>query len=727
MPTLSKHKSPPWTARPLAPCLQVNLLTRRPATPPSGNTALRLTTHITSPLTWTAETPNLYSVEVRLKHGDTVLHRYHQRFGFRTMEVRDGDGLYVNGHKVILKGVNRHSFWPDSGRCLSEAVHRLDIQTIKDMNMNAVRMSHYPPDAQFLNLCDELGLYVLDELAGWHKHYDTDIGTKLVKEMVVRDVNHPCILFWDNGNEGGFNTNLDSLFTEFDPQRRRVLHPWASFNGLCTAHYLAFDKAQIAATGQSVYYHAGQELVATNDPKKYIYMPTEFMHGLYDGGAGAGLEDYWNMMRASKLLGGGFIWAFTDDGVKRPDTGEIDTAGNQAPDGIVGPYRQKEGSFYAIKQIWSPIVVEPDASGSLMIENRYSFTDASQCRFTWQLRKFPLPGDSDSAFTVIDSGNIAVPSIPPGGSGPLPIKLPADWKSADALAVRVNDPHGRELYTWVWPMSGANDFRRMLNRESPAQTVTATDAGATTTFKVGDLTVNISKRTGLLDSLTRGSQTFSLTNGPRLSVGNATLTNQVVRQEGSDYMVTSTFTGDLKSVTWHVLSNGWLQCSYRYTASGKRDYFGVAFDYPEKLVKAKRWLGDGPYRVWKNRLDGVTLGVWETKFNNTITGHRDWIYPEFKGCFANVRWLQLETTEGPITVVPDAIPFVQVLTPEQPPDKLVADTKVSLPKAGLAFLQGIPPIGSKFKMPDTTGPQGQPNIADGEYSGSVSFYFGKLP
>ena len=80
--------------------------------------------------------------------------------------LADGDGLYLNGHRVVLKGADRHSFWPDSGRCLSDAVHRLDIQALKDAHMNAVRMSHYPPDERFLELCDELGIYVLDELAG---------------------------------------------------------------------------------------------------------------------------------------------------------------------------------------------------------------------------------------------------------------------------------------------------------------------------------------------------------------------------------------------------------------------------------------------------------------------------------------------------------------------------------------------------------------------------------
>jgi hypothetical protein len=146
------------------------------------------------------------------------------------------------------------------------------------------------------------------------------------------------------------------------------------------------------------------------------------------------------------------------------------------------------------------------------------------------------------------------------------------------------------------------------------------------------------------------------------------------------------------------------------------------------LVKSKKWLGNGPYRVWQNRRPGGTLNVWENDYNNTITGYRDWVYPEFKGCFSDVRWLQLETTEGRITAVPENPEmFVQVLTPEFPPAKIQGKTAVPLPKAGLAFLDIIPPIGSKFHGPDEGGPQGALNQASGEYHGSVSFYFGAMP
>jgi beta-galactosidase/beta-glucuronidase len=137
-----------------------------------------------------------------LSDGKTILHTINEKIGFRTVEVREHDGIYINGTKIMFKGICRHSFWPESGRTTSKKISIDDVLLMKSMNMNAVRMSHYPPDKHFLDACDSLGLYVLDELGGWQKSYDTDIGKKLVKEMVVRDVNHPCIVLWDNGNEG---------------------------------------------------------------------------------------------------------------------------------------------------------------------------------------------------------------------------------------------------------------------------------------------------------------------------------------------------------------------------------------------------------------------------------------------------------------------------------------------------------------------------------------------
>jgi hypothetical protein len=740
-----------FSGKPLTPSLSPSDGERVAARPGEGKATLQAA--IASPKQWTAETPNLYQVEVRLKRGGETVHTYRQRFGFRTFEVRDGDGLYLNGSRIILKGVNRHSAWPESGRCLSEAVHRLDIETIKDMNGNAVRMSHYPPDVEFLDLCDELGLYVLDELAGWHNYYDTTTGVRLVEAMVKRDVNHPSILFWDNGNEGGFNTNLDSVFPKFDPQQRRVLRPWAVFSGINTAHYLVYSNALVAAKGEPMQYHEKKrkEFVNTNLPSGQIYLPTEFMHGLYDGGSGAGLTDYWSMMMSHSNCAGGFIWVFADEAVKRPDTGELDSAGNQAPDGIVGPYREREGSFYTIKENWAPVKVSSFYAGQLLIKNDYSFTDLRDCRLVWQKRRFKNLREAHSGFEVVQEQEAEKISIPPWSSGTL--LPPGAWSFGEneVLALRVVDPAGREVCTWTSGLAKSSASIPEPPGSTKADFMTES-AGRELIVRAKDFSFSFSRDTGLLLGAERSGQKFSLSEGPRPALGRTVrMIKFTTATEGEEFVVRAKYLGQLRSVTWRIRKDGWLKCEYRYAVypeetiagiraksmlppraayetAGPGDFFGVTFDFPEKAVRAKRWFGNGPYRVWKNRLDGGALGVWENDYNNTITGYRDWVYPEFKGFFAAVRWLQLETTEGLITVVPGGeIPFVQVLTPEMPPDKLVGQTKVNIPHSGLGLLHAIPPIGTKFKPANTTGPQGQPNVGKGEYSGTVSFYFGKLP
>ena len=162
---------------------------------------------------WSSESPKLYNAVISVSRNGKELHRVTERIGFRTIEVRVRDGVYINGEKIRFKGVNRHSFWPSTGRSMSREQSMTDILLMKEMNMNAVRMAHYPPDKHFLEICDSLGLYVINELCAWQKPpYDTQVGTILVNQMLKRDINHPSIIFWANGNEGGFNYDLDPLF-----------------------------------------------------------------------------------------------------------------------------------------------------------------------------------------------------------------------------------------------------------------------------------------------------------------------------------------------------------------------------------------------------------------------------------------------------------------------------------------------------------------------------------
>ncbi|MEP6750709.1 MAG: glycoside hydrolase family 2 TIM barrel-domain containing protein, partial [Bacteroidota bacterium] len=241
-----------------------------------------------NPQLWNPESPHLYKVIFAIRNATGIVHTFTQKFGFRTAELRKQDGFYVNGTRVIFKGVCRHSEWPETGRALSKDISLLDIGLMKEMNMNAVRMSHYPPDQHFLDACDSLGMFVLDELTGWQASYDTIAGRPLVKELVERDVNHPSVVIWDNGNEGGWNRALDNDYALYDPQKRLVIHPWEKFNGTDTKHYPDYN------------YVINSALYG-----KDVFFPTEFMHGLYDGGLGAGLDDFWNAILAHPYGTGG--------------------------------------------------------------------------------------------------------------------------------------------------------------------------------------------------------------------------------------------------------------------------------------------------------------------------------------------------------------------------------------------------------------------------------------
>ncbi len=723
--------------------------------------ALNATTNLSgtfsNPRLWTAETPNLYQLEVRLKLGAAVVHTVHQKFGFRTVELRPGQGLFVNGKRVFLKGVARHSFWPDSGRTLSVAISRDDINVIKDLNGNAVRSSHYPPDRHFLDACDELGLYVLDELGGWHGHYDTEVGQKLVKEMVEHDVNHPSILFWDNGNEGGWNPALDGDFSKYDPQKRIVLHPTAAFPaGIAdTGHYPSYERLQQKLAG---------------DP---VYFPTEMLHGLYDGGAGAGLNEYWDAILKSKAGGGGFLWSFVDEDVKRVDKGGIlDSADNQAPDGIVGPYREREGSFYTVKQLWSPIIVTaPDgASHSFTVSNRYAFLNADGCTFEWEAIAFRQPKDPASGSVVLASRTDRGRSLVPGASAswdgwgpPAPTAGRSAKVKPDATRLIIKDARGRVIQTYVWPADGLPHQLEQVDQAAGRAKPAATESGDTLTATAGDLSLQISKTTGLLVSASRQGKSFSLVNGPRVvAMGprlppppsrpqnppapprpppafapDSKLTSLTQKTDGNDLIVSAAFDGPMKTLTYRLKANGWLSIDYVYALSGDHEYFGVGFDYPEADVKGMRYLGEGPSPVYQNRLAGGTLDVWNRPYNNTMVGDPDDLkpgehfnYPPFKGFYSGVRWLQLNTSEGPITAMVDqphdAPVYVQILTPKMPPANLQGQTGVPFPKAGVSFLHAIPAVGSKFVGPKSSGPMGQPAVAKGEYKGRISLYFGEL-
>ncbi len=665
---------------------------------------------------WNTEDPNLYVARLELldKDGNCVEKR-ETRIGFRTVEFFAQDGLYLNGTKLVLKGVNRHSFSPEGGRTTSIRQSREDALLIKEMNMNAVR-SHYPPDEHFLDMCDSLGLVYMDELAGWQNGYDTPVGTRLVKEMIERDVNHPCIVIWSNGNEGGWNTELDTLFAHHDRlQKRHVVHPWADFNDLDTHHYPAY------LTGVARF---------TNGYK--VFMPTEFMHAMYDQGGGAGLRNFWDRWLTNPMFAGGFIWVFCDEAVMRTDKGGIlDSDGSNAPDGIVGPHREKEGSFYAIRSQWSPVQFKPllitkHFDGSFLVTNEFLYTNFSDCRMTYKVSSCTSPLTSNAEQTTLASGEVRLPQIAPGETGRASFDLPTDFAKGDVLEFEAFDPKGHSIGTWTYPINLAKQYftREAAQVKDSNGTAKAELRDTIVVLSGGDVEVQFNFNTGMITKVTSAGNEVNFGNGPvavgmKMRYDSATSS---VRQEGDEAVYCAKYLGAADSIVWRMKASGelYMDALLLNRASGGKGFddafmdtkvynLGLSFSYPEAECTGMTWMGRGPYRVWKNRIAGTQYGIFHKDYNNTSTGasYDELIYPEFKGYHANMYWATIESQTSPFTVYSrgDGI-FYRIFTPAEP-EGATKRTMPAFPAGDISFLLDIPAICS-FKPIEQQGPDSQP-------------------
>lgn len=664
---------------------------------------------------WTTETPNLYNLELTLIDKENKkVHTFSERIGFRTIEFREKDGLYLNGTKIVLKGINRHSFHPDGGRTTNKEISLMDGKLIKEMNMNAVRF-HYAPDKHFMDVCDSLGIFVVSELAGWQNAYNTEVGSKIVKELVTRDVNHPSIILWSNGNEGGFNYDLDPLFHRYDPQRRHVIHAWADFDNFDTHHYPTY------LTGIARFVNGYK-----------VFMPTEFQHGMYDQGHGAGLEDFWSWYTAHPLFAGGFMWDFSDNAVRRSDKGGIlDSDGSNGTDGILGPYREKEGSYYTVRDVWAPIqfdqlYITSSFNGEFIVRNDYLFSNLNTCKMKYRVLTAPSPLNKGAKQEVIASGIVALPAIEPHEAGKAKMDVPVNFFEGDILEIKAWNRYDEEICTWTWPVHYAGVYTgQQLAQVNQTGKASVLQEGDRVILTAQDVTVSFNKHNGLITEVKNSNGIVSFNNGP-LPVGMKARVKEVAsRQESDKAVFTAFYLGAVDSIRWEMTPEGLLHM-HAVTLNNARagvgfdeavfedeiSNFGFTFSYPEEKVKGMEWFGRGPYRVWKNRIRGANFGIWNKAYNNTITGadFENMVYPEFKGYHGNMYWSTLQTSESPFTVysASDGI-FMRVFTPAEPVDnKTNWQANPDFPEGDISFLYEIPAMRC-FKPISQQGPKSQPS------------------
>ncbi len=370
---------------------------------------------------WSAEIPNLYTLSIELIDPQgTVIEVSQQRIGFRSIVIKGQDFL-VNGQPVIFYGINRHDFNRFTGRALTYDDMRQDLLELKRWNFNAVRTSHYPNDAAFLDLCDELGLYVIGE-ANIESHAfissicnDTKYLSAFVDRvgrMVQRDIHHPSVVMWSLGNESGAGTNHEAAAAyarSFDSSR--PLHYEGGIRGnWMGSHSLTDVIAPMYPTINAI-----KEYAKSPKADRPLIM-CEYSHAM--GNSNGTLAEYWEAIESTRGLQGGFIWEMWDhgpvqtmpDGSKRNayggDYGETKHDGNFCCDGMVFPDRTAKPAMHEFKAIAAPIVITAvnTSAGQFKIFNKNFFADLNQYQLQWSIT-------CDGV--IQDGGVVKLPTVAP--------------------------------------------------------------------------------------------------------------------------------------------------------------------------------------------------------------------------------------------------------------------------------------------------------------------------
>ncbi|MBF0576977.1 glycoside hydrolase family 2 TIM barrel-domain containing protein [Dysgonomonas sp. GY617] len=353
-----------------------------------------LQTKVEKPLLWSAEKPNLYTAVVTLKDNDgKVLEAMSSKFGFRKIEIKN-KRVYVNNEQVFFKGVNRHDIHPQYGKAVPVESMMQDVLLMKQHNLNTIRTSHYPNDPRLYAMFDYYGLYVIDEadLENHGNHSISNMPSWLpafkdrVDRMIQRDKNHPSIIFWSMGNEGGDGKNFDEVC-----KLTRILDP---------SRIVHYEGRNESADIDSQMYPSIERMSAfdqqTSDKPYFL---CEYAHAM--GNAVGNLAEYWDYIEnKSQRMIGGCIWDWVDQGINMPgkpkdqyylggDFGDKPNDFDFVCNGLTTPDRRVTAKLLEVKKIYQYIKFKPLAlvSGKIEIENRYDFTNLSDFNITWEITK----------------------------------------------------------------------------------------------------------------------------------------------------------------------------------------------------------------------------------------------------------------------------------------------------------------------------------------------------
>ncbi|WP_274361659.1 glycoside hydrolase family 2 TIM barrel-domain containing protein [Paenibacillus thermotolerans] len=482
-----------------------------------------LSTRVANPLKWSAEEPNLYTLVLTMEDKDgRILEAVSCRVGFRKFELKDGL-MKINGKRIVFKGVNRHEFSPDTGRALTKEDMIRDIKLMKAFNINAVRTSHYPNQSLWYELCDEYGLYVIDETnlethGTWHYGQQelndyTLPGSKpewrenvldRCNSMFQRDKNHPSIVIWSLGNESYGGENFVAMYDflkKADPTR--LVHYEGIFH---------HRKTDAASDIESTMYIRPKDVenYARSNPRK-PYIICEYSHAM--GNSCGGLHLYWELFDRYDILQGAFIWDWIDQAIRTKtedgieylayggDFGESPHDGNFCGNGLVLADRTVTPKLHEVKKCYQNVSIEAvdlhNGHGLVRIRNKHLFTDLSSFGLKWEVS---LDG------IAVQSGGMTV-AVPPGEAAD--IEIPYDRALLDPIkeAVLTVSFITQEEKTWAgagheiaWEQFVLSPYLATIPTPFQGMRLIAEETGEELLISCGDISIRFSRNTGDLTS-----------------------------------------------------------------------------------------------------------------------------------------------------------------------------------------------------------------------------------
>lgn len=625
--------------------LTARLLDHQNTAVASADFTTSTTLSVPHPRLWTAETPNLYTLELTLRDGDRVLQTHRQRVGLRELKIVDRV-LLLNGRPLKLRGVDRHDIWPDTGRALTDEQLRRDAALVLGANMNFVRTSHYPPDERFLDLCDELGLYVMDEVPfgfGDEHLNDASYGDLLLtraRATLARDKNHPSVIIWSIGNENPITPiglAAGRLVKQLDPTRPICFPEVGSY---------FHDHFRELPDFVDIYAPHYPDVARVRDYATRMDRPvifTEYAHDL--GLATDRIQEIWSVIESSPRLAGGGIWHLADQAVLRtsptpvnPDeptlyawptpTTYYDTNKYDGADGLVYADRTPQTDYFEARKAYAPVRLSSaaDTPLTLTVENRFTFRSLAGLRLAWTLRR-------DRA--VLSSGELPLTAAAQTSET---VTIPAHRHQTFApedvaytVESRVLAPDGTTLNEHVSPLA----LPSLAPLATAAAPVHVANGHVTLDLLHPRLTLRIHFITGALTLTGSDGNPLALAAGPHLS-RHLTMAESLRKTDlpwpasaallspahvdslnavptpdgGARVTLAATYARPdapaqtLRGTTTFTLSPaGRLTIAYQFAprdAAGDFVEAGYALQLAPALVDF-RWLGDGPYAAYPGK------------------------------------------------------------------------------------------------------------------------------